>query len=159
MMQVGVNRSSGSALGALDRSNFMSSKQPKRNPRPGVDEYGRIPLHHAAVDGDFDALIQLLDSGSIVDAQDDNGWTALHFAAQGGHFKMVEELLKRGANLKLVNCHGNGPLWVGLMSSRGDFTIVKMLLAAGADPDCKNAHGRSPRDIATTMGVSEAIAL
>jgi ankyrin repeat protein len=137
----------------------MSGKQPKRKPRPGVDEYGRISLHYAAVDGDFNALIRLLDSGSLVDAQDDNGWTALHFAAQGGHSNIVEELLRRGANLKLVNSHGNGPLWVGLMNARGDFTTVKMLLAAGADPDSKNSHGRSPRDIAATMGVSGDIAL
>lgn len=135
----------------------MSGKQPKRNPRPGVDEYGRIPLHYAALDGDLDAVIRLLELGSLVDAQDDNGWTALHFAAQDGHSKIVEKLLRRGANLKLVNSHGNGALWVGLMSARGDFTIVKMLLAAGADPDCKNAHGRSPRDIATSMGVSKEI--
>jgi len=137
----------------------MAGKQPKRKPRPGVDEYGRIPLHYAAVDGDFDALIRLLDSGSSVDVQDDNGWTALHFAAQGGHSKMVEELLKRGANLKLVNSHGNTPLWVGLMSARGDFTIVKMLLASGADPDCKNAYGRSPREVAASLGVSSEIGL
>jgi ankyrin repeat protein len=137
----------------------MSGKQPKRKPRPGVDEYGRIPLHHAAVDGDYEALVRLLDSGNPVDAQDDNGWTAMHFAAQGRHTKMVEELLRRGANLSLVNSHGNGPLWVALMNSRGDFTIVKMLLAANADPDCKNAHGKSPRDMAAIMGVSDEIAL
>jgi uncharacterized protein len=137
----------------------MSGKQPKRKPRPGVDEYGRIPLHYAAVDGDFAALVRLLEEGSSIDAQDDNGWTALHFAAQGGHSKMVEELLGRGASPKLVNSQGNGPLWVSLMNARGDFTIVKMLLSAGADPDCKNAHGRSPRDIATTMGVSGQISL
>ena len=137
----------------------MAGKQPKRKPRPGVDEYGRIPLHHAAVGGDFEALNRLLESGSSVDAQDDNGWTALHFAAQDGHPKIVEELLRRGANFKLVDSHGNGPLWVALMNARGDFTIVKMLLAAGADPDCKNAHGRSPRDIAASMGVSGEIAL
>jgi len=131
----------------------MSGKQPKRNPRPGVDEYGRIPLHYAAVDGDFDALIRLLDSGSLVDAQDDNGWTALHFAAQDARFRIVEELLKRGANPNLLNSQGNGPLWVGLMNARGDYTIVKML------PDYKNAHGRSPRDIATSTGLSGEMAL
>jgi ankyrin repeat protein len=130
----------------------MAGKQPKRKPRPGVDEYGRIPLHYAALDGDWAALIRLLESKSSVDAQDDNGWTALNFAVQGGHSKIVEELLKRGANPNLVNSHGNGPLWVGIMNSREDLIIVKMLLAAGADPDYKNAHGRSPREIATTLG-------
>ncbi|MGA2852907.1 MAG: ankyrin repeat domain-containing protein [Verrucomicrobiota bacterium] len=128
-------------------------------PRPGVDEYGRIPLHYAAAGGHFEAFVRLLESGNSIDAQDDNGWTALHFAAQGGHSKIVEELLKRGANPRLATSCGNNPLWVGLMNTRGDFTIVNMLLAAGADPDRKNANGRSPRDIARTMGVSGNIAL
>jgi uncharacterized protein len=120
----------------------MSGKQPKRKPRPGVDEYGRIPLHHASADGDLEVLVRLLESGSSIDAQDDNGWTALHFAAQDRHSKLVDELLKRGANPNLVNSHGNSPLWVSLMNSRGDYSIVKSLLSAGADPDHKNAHGR-----------------
>jgi uncharacterized protein len=132
----------------------MSGKQPKRKPRPGVDEYGRTPLHYAAVNGDFNALLRLLESGSPIDAQDDNGWTALHFATQDRHTKLVEELLRRSANPNLVNSHGNSPLWAGLMSARGDYSIVKKLLAAGADPDHKNVHGRSPRDIATTPRVN-----
>ena len=137
----------------------MAGKQPKRKPRPGVDEYGRIPLHYSAVDGDFDALVRLLESGSPIDAQDDNGWTALHFATQDSHSRLVEELLRRGANPNLVNSYGNSPLWVGIMKARGDFTIVKRLLAAGADPDRKNASGRSPRDIAKDMGVAGEINL
>ena len=137
----------------------MSGKQPKRKPRPGVDPYGRIPLHYAAVDGDIEALVALLDSGSSINAQDDNGWTALHFATQGCHSKIVEELLSRGAASDLVNSHGNSPLWVGIMNARGNFSIVKSLLAAGADPDRKNAHGRSPRDMAVVMGVAGEIPL
>ena len=132
----------------------MPGKQINRMPRPGVDEYGRIPLHYASADGHFGVVVQLLESGSSIDAQDDNGWTALHFAAQGGHAEIVEELLRRGASPKLVTSCGNSPLWVGLKNIRGDFTIVKMLMAAGADPDCKNVDGRSPRDIAVTMGVN-----
>jgi ankyrin repeat protein len=137
----------------------MAGKQPKRKPRPGVDAYGRIPLHYAALDGDLAALIRLLESNSSVDAQDDNGWTALNFAAQDGHLKIVEELLKRGANPNLVNSHGNGPLWVAIMKSREDLSLIKMLLAAGAVPDYKNVHGRSPRDMATTVGLSGSIGL
>jgi len=129
----------------------MAGKQPKRNPRPGVDEYGRIPLHYAALNGDQRALLAALEGGASPDAQDDSGWTALHFAAQERHAALVGILLQRGANPNLLNSHGNGPLWVAMMNARGDLTIAKSLLAARADPDAKNAHGRSPRDMALTI--------
>jgi uncharacterized protein len=132
----------------------MSGKQPKRKPRPGVDEYGRIPLHYAAVDGDCNSLVRLLESGSAINAQDDNGWTALHFAAQGGHLRLVEELLSRGANPNLLNSHGNGPIWLGVMHGRGDFSVVRALVAAGADPDQKNAYGHTAREVAISKGVA-----
>jgi ankyrin repeat protein len=136
----------------------MAGKQPKRKARPGVDEYGRTPLHHAVSGGDFAALIKLLDSGSEKNAQDDNGWTALHFAAQNRHSIIITELLKRGADSNLVDSHGNSPLWTAMMNARGDFAIVKMLLMSGANADHKNTHGRSPRDIANTIkGGLEAV--
>src|SRR5262245_18037937 len=135
----------------------MSGKQPKRKPRPGVDEYGRTPLHYAALNGDYDTLVRLIDSGSSIDAQDDNGCTALHFAAQERQSSLLEELLRRGASPNLVDSHGNSPLWVGLINSKGNYSIVKKLLSAGADPDHKNAHGRSPQDMATLMGVTREL--
>jgi ankyrin repeat protein len=114
-------------------------------------------LHYAALDGDQRELVALLDAGASADAQDDNGWTALHFAAQDHHPAIVESLLQRGANPNLLNSHGNGPLWVALMRSKDDLGIVKLLLAAGANPDQKNGSGRSPRDMALTIkgGVEE----
>jgi ankyrin repeat protein len=108
-------------------------------------------LHYAALNGAQHELIALLDAGASADAQDDNGWTALHFAAQDHRPAVVEILLQRGANPNLVNSHGNGPLWVALMRSKDDLRIVKLLLAAGANPDQKNASGRSPRDMAFTI--------
>ena len=141
----------------LTSEDTVSGKQPKRKLRAGVDEHGRIPLHYAASDGDFDRLLQLIESGSAIDAQDDDGWTALHFAAQGGHRLIIDELLRRGANLHLVNSHGNDSLSVALLNARGDFTIVKILLSAGADPDLKNAYGQSFRDTATIMGLDQKL--
>ena len=137
----------------------MAGKQPKRTARTGVDEYGRTPLHYAALDGDLATCVMLLDSSTSIDEQDDNGWTALHFAAQDGRLQVVEELLRRGADPSLTNAHGNGPLFVAIMNARGDFNIAKQLLAAGADPDQKNLYGRSLRDVADAMGARGDIGL
>ena len=120
-----------------------------------MDEYGRNLLQDAAIRGDLNAIVGELNKGGSIDAQDDNGWTALHFAAQANNSAIVNELLRKGADANVVNSHGNGTLWVALMNARGDLTNVKALLAAGADPDQKNAHGRSPRDVACDMGMTD----
>lgn len=129
----------------------MVNKQPKRKARQGVDEYGRTPLHSAALKGDEHAILTLLSSGSDINTQDDDGFTPLHFATQSSHHGIVEVLLQRGANPNLLNSHGNGPLWTAVMNARGNFVSVKKLLDAGANPDQKNTHGRSPRDMAQTI--------
>jgi ankyrin repeat protein len=125
----------------------MAGKQPKRIPRPGVDEYGRTPLHYAAADGDANAVAAQLKGGANVNAQDDNGWTPLHFAAQGRFVEVLRTLLAAGADPNLADRHGNGPLWTAVMKDRDDYACVKLLLAHRADADRKNAYDRSPRDI------------
>ncbi|CAB0033816.1 unnamed protein product [Trichogramma brassicae] len=45
-----------------------------------------------------------------VDAQDDSGRTPLHFASQNGNSKLVELLLRRGANAKLADEDASTPL-------------------------------------------------
>ena len=103
----------------------MTGKQPKRKPRPGVDEYGRNLLHEAAIRGELNSINEELSKGGSINAQDDNGWTALHFAAQGNHSAIVNELLRKGADANLVNTHGNGPLWVAVMIARGDLILLR----------------------------------
>lgn len=129
----------------------MSGKQPKRIPRPGIDEYGRSQLLNATIAVDLPAILSLLAQGAPVDLQDDNGWTALHFAVQAKKVDIVRALLEHGANPNLVNAHGNGPLWIAVMNAKGEFEIIKALLCAGADPVKKNLHGRSPKDMANTI--------
>jgi len=60
----------------------MTAKHPKRKERPGVDRAGRTPLHYAAADADVQQVRQLLTTGLIAGASDDDGWTPLHFAVQ-----------------------------------------------------------------------------
>lgn len=130
----------------------MTRKQPKRKSRIGVDEYGRTPLHYAALNGDIERVHQLLRSGANSNSQDDDGWTPLHFASQECHKPIVEALLQGGADPNISDIHGNGPLWTAIMRAKGETEVIELLLRSEADPRHTNRYGRSPYDMATTIG-------
>lgn len=64
------------------------------------------------------------------------GWTPLHYAATGGHLKIVELLLENHAYIDAASPNGSTPLM--LASKYGTSDVVIKLLEAGADPLIKN---------------------
>lgn len=129
----------------------MTRKQPKRNPRPGVDEYGRTPLHYAAADGKVEEVIRLLAAGANPNAQDDNGWSPLHFAAQAVSPGATEALLAAGAQTELKDSFGNTALSKAVFESRGNGSVIQLLRRAGADPHAANSSGVTPLSLARTI--------
>jgi len=118
---------------------------PWRNPRPGVDDYGRSPLwHHAAV-GDIAAVRADLANGLDPTAADKDGYSSLHVAAQNGHVEMIAFLLESGADPNCRDRHGNNALWTAASRGYSGIPIIPLLLRAGANPDQVNKAGRSPQ--------------
>ena len=65
------------------------------------DTYGRTPLHYAVWNGTSkqkEITRKLLMANAEVDAEDEEGMTALHFAADAGKGKVIPILLEFGAN-------------------------------------------------------------
>ena len=134
----------------------MGAKNPKRKPRPGVDEYGRTPLHYAAADGDTSQVEKLLRTGLLrkaadPNALDDNGWSPLHFAAQAQSAPVTAALLQAGADVSLRDSFGNTPLFRAVSSFRGDGSVIQLLRSAGADPIAPNHSGVTPVEFARTV--------
>ena len=122
---------------------------PKRKERPGVDKYGRNDLINAVIDNNMQEVIRLLQSGMEVNKKDDNGWTALHFAAQNNCYEQAKVLIEYGAEIDSQDSIGNAPLFKALFSYAGNDTgLIKLLLEKGANPDLKNYYGNSPKDLA-----------
>ena len=64
----------------------------------------------AAQKGSVDAVKELLSQGAKVNAQNNNGCTALHWAARNGHTEVVLALLEAGADASLKDKNGETPL-------------------------------------------------
>ena len=141
-----------------DEGSIMVGKQPKRKERLGVNEYGRTALHNALVPlsgpVDLAAIAALLQQGVDPNAQDDNGFAPLHFAAQESLPEVARLLLDAGADPNIRDKFGNGPLFRAANTEAG-LEVIKALLAAGADPFAENDYGVSPAELAFNSTVDD----
>lgn len=117
--------------------------------------FGASEVADAAARGDVTALRTLIDQHADVNAAQNDGATALHWAVFRGDKAMVDLLLRAGANPKAANREGATPLW--LASTNGDAAILTALLNAGADANEKLPLGRTPLMLASRTGNVDAI--
>ena len=73
---------------------------------------------------------------------DANRFTALHWAAIRGHWRIVTELVTAGASVNAVGGDGGTPLHWACHHDRPD--IVALLIDNGADVTIENRWGRTP---------------
>merc|ERR1711879_1034891 len=99
---------------------------------------GLTPLMEAASGGFVDVGRVLLDKGADVNAPPvpSSRDTALTIAADKGHYRFVELLLSRGAQVDVRNKKGNSSLW--LAANGGHLDVVQLLYSAGADIDSQD---------------------
>jgi ankyrin repeat protein len=103
------------------------------------------------MDGDAEAIAQLVGAGADPCAADHSGYTPLHFAAQYQRAPVVAMLIGAGAEIDARDGWGNTALFRAVFNSRGEGDTIAALLAAGADPDATNDSGVSPRSLASTI--------
>lgn len=110
-----------------------------------------MDLIDLAIRRDLPGVRHALAGGCPVDSADEQGFTALHVAAQEYAIDVMHELVSAGADVNAQSVHGNGPLWVAVFNSQGRGEAIELLLNNGADPDMLNRAGRSPRQLAETI--------
>lgn len=138
----------------------------------------------AAKNGDKEAAEALLDQDADYNLEDDDGLTALMFAADKGHTDIVKLLLDKGAEqrgmalifaaieghtaiVKLlleykVDPNFQDPLRVTALmvaAGEGDTDTVKLLLDKGANQDLTDDAGRTAFDWAIESGHAETAEL
>lgn len=107
------------------------------------DEQKMTMFHHAAFSGNIDVLKLLLSVGEKqkinLDAEDVDGWTALHYASEKGHADVVALLLEEGANINAKDAMKKTPLILAAAGGKED--VVKALLQHGASKAVKSVSG------------------
>ena len=116
---------------------------------------GLTALHHAARQGNVEAVVALLDGGAdINETNNTDGTTPLLMATINGQFDVALTLVKRGANVNLGSTAGATPVYTTLNTQwapRSRFPqpqavqvqkttyleVLDALLKAGADPNVR----------------------
>ncbi|KAI8326060.1 ankyrin repeat protein, partial [Martensiomyces pterosporus] len=81
--------------------------------------------------GDVDAILQMIRSGTSVDIRDSVGRTPLHVACSCGNVAGARLLIHMGADVNATDNVGNTPLTIAATGARSD--VVIPLLEGGAD--------------------------
>eukprot|EP00928_Gymnodinium_smaydae_P045449 TRINITY_DN30290_c0_g1_i1.p1 TRINITY_DN30290_c0_g1~~TRINITY_DN30290_c0_g1_i1.p1 ORF type:complete len:260 (-),score=58.34 TRINITY_DN30290_c0_g1_i1:63-842(-) len=123
------------------------------------------PLLTALFQGDAAGALKLLEDADAADAAagarlessvaavDQQGWSALHRAAFGGHDAVVRRLLALRAGVAAMDNEGVRPLHVA--ASSGHAECCRLLLDAGASPAEPDCHGLTVLDYAAISAGGE----
>jgi len=98
---------------------------------------------------------QLIDTGGDVNAQQNDGMSALHWAVFYDRQATVKHLLSTGASVNVSNDYGIRPLTIACQN--GSAAIVKLLLGNGADPNTRRDGDESAVSTASRTGSVGAV--
>ena len=116
------------------------------------NEYCFTPLLLTAKSGynDVSLYVYLIDHGADVGKKDGHERTALHYASESGHLKVVELLLNKGAEIDVEDEDHFTPLM--LSAEKGHNDISLHLINHGADVNKKNGLKRTALHYASENG-------
>lgn len=107
--------------------------------------------HLAARNGMSEAMQQILEHDTDIDAADTKGWTALHDACANGSTTAVMQLLEAGADIERPLPNGDRPLHVALTNGREETALL--LLKQGADATATGSKNRTPLHLAANVSL------
>jgi ankyrin repeat protein len=109
----------------------------------------------AAMRGDHDQVLALLEHGADANEAQGDGMTALHWAVTNQDVETARSLIYAGANVRATTrLNAVTPLWLAAQS--GDAVMVYMLLDNKADADAATATGVTPLMAASASGNPDA---
>src|SRR5262249_10934479 len=112
---------------------------------------GDAQLSSAAMQNDISLVRSLLQQKADVNASQNDGMTALHWAAYKDNLEIARLLVAAGADVKRVTRIGKiNPLFMA--ATNGSAAMIELLLKAGADVNSTNELGTTPLMVAAASG-------
>ena len=91
----------------------------------------------------------LVEKGADLSMGDQEGWTALHFAAAKDHVAIAKLLIEKGAKVNAPSTRGGRPLHEAAASAGRE--MLELLLEKGADKSIKATNGKTALDYALEL--------
>lgn len=123
-------------------ANILLSAKVSATPKNDV---GRTPIMEAASCDIFAELVKI--QGIEINAQDDEGTTALMKAALNRNPSYTQMLLDAGAKVNMENNEGQTALGFAVFANHVD--VTRLLIAHGANVNATDEKGRTTLDYAT----------
>jgi ankyrin repeat protein len=137
------------ALGDAERVKVLLKEAPALagSKAPG-DRNGRPALQRAVEMDRKEIVALLLDAGAPVNGkdEDEDGYTALHWAAFWGREGIAKLLIERKADVNAAAGNGFTPLHESARLNTP--AVARLLLAAGAEVNARDKKGRTPWSLA-----------
>ena len=115
-----------------------------------------VPVYYAALCGFRDMVEKLIsEHPELVSARGGPGGTALHAASKQNHLKVVQSLLKHGADVNSLGQWERTPLHFA--STRGHLELGRWLLEYGADVNARQGGHWTPLHLAVINGHFEFV--
>jgi ankyrin repeat protein len=111
----------------------------------------------AASKGHYEAVRLLVEGGANINAQQNGGWAALHYALHNKDEGMFRLLLQHSADTNIATTTGRRPLHFAAL--RGLTAQAEDLLGRGAHMDPTDRHGLTPLLLAVQAGNLETVQL
>eukprot|EP00397_Hematodinium_sp_SG-2012_P015410 GEMP01015690.1.p1 GENE.GEMP01015690.1~~GEMP01015690.1.p1 ORF type:complete len:841 (+),score=177.35 GEMP01015690.1:170-2692(+) len=119
----------------------------------GVGECGRLRIHCAAVNGDSEMTLYLIDRRANINAQDLSGLTPLVHAAMRGHANVVAVLLKDASLEVNFRCRHTKETALHVAAELGFAETCQVLLACPrVKVNVREKYKRTPAHLATQSG-------
>lgn len=113
-------------------------------------------LRQAASQGQFSLVSDLVKNGAQF-SSDQEGRTALHYAALNGHAEICKFLLQQGCSMNEKDVLGYTPLHRA--ASKGHTEAIDLLLKAKCDVDSQDEHGNGAIHESAWNGFSQTLEL